>query len=246
NVISRKYSTVSKHGAIGLRIARKSFKRALLRTISMHEYDIANPVIIPRKEDFIYKHPRDSLQPQEQAVIFYLMDVSGSMTNEKRDMVKTMCFWIELWLEYSYKCKLTAHHIVHDTTAHELTKELFYKINTSGGTILSSAILVAYDIMKQKYLPIDDWNIYVFAFSDGDNWSQDDNIKTINIIKELISFDVHYAYSEIATSESDESAFMGELQRYLKKDNNIRIAKVASREKIVHAIKILFSDKVNK
>ena len=110
-------------------------------------------------------------QPQSVAVIIYMMDVSGSMTDEQKEIVRIEAFWIDTWIKAHYKGVETVY-IIHDAAAQEVDEHTFYHTRESGGTKISSAYTLADKIITARYPP-DQWNIYAFHFSDGDNWGDD-------------------------------------------------------------------------
>jgi uncharacterized sporulation protein YeaH/YhbH (DUF444 family) len=138
----------------------------------MGTYDPARPVIVPIRDDRRYRSWRTDPRPQSNAVIIYMMDVSGSMGDEQKEMVRIESFWIDTWLRSQYK-GLESRYIIHDATARVVEREVFFKTRESGGTMISSAYKVCSDLIDAEFNP-ELWNIYAFHFSDGDNWSVDD------------------------------------------------------------------------
>ncbi len=110
--------------------------------------------------------------PQSSAVIIYMMDVSGSMGDEQKEIVRIESFWIDTWLRSQYK-GIESRYIIHDAMAKEVDRDTFFRTRESGGTMISSAYKLCAKIIEDDY-PVDQWNIYPFHFSDGDNWSVDD------------------------------------------------------------------------
>ena len=102
-----------------------------------------------------------------------MMDVSGSMGDEQKEIVRTESFWINLWLKSQYKKDIEVRYIIHDATAKEVDEDTFFRTRESGGTLISSAYNLCKEIIVNDYNPAE-WNIYPFHFSDGDNWSADD------------------------------------------------------------------------
>src|SRR5207247_10957337 len=154
-----------------LRHCKRTSKRALRRQIASHIYDPDRPIVVPIREDKQYRSWKEVQQPQSVAVILYMMDVSGSMTDEQKEIVRIEAFWIDTWIKAHYKGVETAY-IIHDAAAHEVDEYTFYHTRESGGTKISSAYELAEKLIRTKYPP-DQWNIYAFHFSDGDNWGDD-------------------------------------------------------------------------
>ncbi len=179
-IIKHKYNSLAPVGPKGLKHFKTTYKRALRRTLTAGGFEEGN-LIIPIKDDFKYKSPKPTKKPQSQAAIFYLMDVSGSMGEEQKKIVQTEVFWINTWLKKHYK-NLHVRFIIHDAAASEVSEEEFYRVSASGGTLISSSYKLTQKIIEEHYNPRD-WNLYVFQFSDGDNWSEEDNGTCLNMLK---------------------------------------------------------------
>ena len=110
-------------------------------------------------------------EPTSQAVMFCLMDVSGSMDQETKDIAKRFYILLYLFLTRSYR-DVDVVYIRHHTQAKEVDEEEFFYSRETGGTIVSSALELTRDIIAQRYPPTD-WNIYAAQASDGDNWNDD-------------------------------------------------------------------------
>ena len=108
------------------------------------------------------------------------MDVSGSMGDEQKEIVRIESFWLDTGC-HQYK-GLEARYIIHDAVAREVDRETFFHTRESGGTMISSAYKLCRDIIKADY-PASAWNIYPFHFSDGDNWSADDTRQCIDMLE---------------------------------------------------------------
>ena len=175
-----KYTGISTVGPNSLRHFKRTFKEALKRQIASGIYNKEHPVIIPIKNDIRYRTWKETIKPETNAVVIFMMDVSGSMEQEQKEIVRIETFWIDTWLRHNYK-NLKTRYIVHDTVAKEVDKETFFSLKESGGTVISSAYKLCRDIIKNEHNP-DEWNIYPFHFSDGDNWSDKDNIECLNLL----------------------------------------------------------------
>lgn len=193
-----KYNSIAKIGPQGLRNLRSTYKRSLRRTMANGSHD-PEKVMIPIKDDFKFKSPKIAKKPESQAVIFYMMDVSGSMTDTQKNIVQTEVFWINTWLKKHYR-HLEVCFIVHDASAKEVTEEEFFTISANGGTLISSAYKLAQKKIEEEYNP-QDWNIYAFHFSDGDNWNEDDTHLSIKLIKEFFLPIVNsFNYGQVTSS----------------------------------------------
>ena len=178
-----KYTGIRQAGPESLRHFKRTFKRALKRQIAAGIYDPGEPIVIPIREDKQYRSWKEVHQPQSVAVIIYMMDVSGSMTDEQKEIVRIEAFWIDTWIKAHYQGIETVY-IIHDAAAQEVDEHTFYHTRESGGTKISSAYELADKIINARYPP-DQWNIYAFHFSDGDNWG-DDIPHCIELLKEKL------------------------------------------------------------
>jgi uncharacterized sporulation protein YeaH/YhbH (DUF444 family) len=134
-------------------------------------------------------------EPTAQAVMFCLMDVSGSMDQETKDIAKRFYILLYLFLKRSYR-DVDVVYIRHHTQAREVDEEEFFYSRETGGTIVSSALELTRDIIRQRYPP-GDWNIYAAQASDGDNWNDDSPRCEQILAKELLPQLRYYAYVEI-------------------------------------------------
>ena len=178
-----KYTNIRSVGPAALRSFKRTYKEALKRQVATGIYNPHDPVIIPTKEDERFRSWKTEFQPQANAAIIYIMDVSGSMTDEQKQIVRTEAFWIDTWLRSQYK-GLETRYIVHDAAAKEVNEETFYRTRESGGTRISSAYKVCVDLIAREFQPAD-WNLYCFQFSDGDNWGED-NEASLRLLREQL------------------------------------------------------------
>src|SRR5438874_8988970 len=162
--IRDKYSGIRRVGPESLRHFKRSFKEALKRQIMLGDYDPDNPVIIPQKKDIRYRSWKEVKSPQSNAVIVFMMDVSGSMGEEQKELVRLEAFWIDTWLRRNYE-GIESRYIVHDVAANEVDRKTFFSIREDGGTRISSAFVKCQELLQAHYDP-GDWNIYLFHFSD--------------------------------------------------------------------------------
>src|SRR5690606_33382589 len=108
-----RYTTVSQTGPDSLRHFKRTYKRALKRQNAANEYDPRKPVIIPTREDEYFRSWKSVAEPQANAAIIYMMDVSGSMTDDQKEIVRIESFWIDTWLKRQYD-GVERRYIVHD------------------------------------------------------------------------------------------------------------------------------------
>jgi uncharacterized sporulation protein YeaH/YhbH (DUF444 family) len=136
--------------------------------------------------------------PSSKAVMFCLMDVSGSMDQETKNQAKLFYFLLHRFLERHYE-KIDLVFVRHTTEAKEVDEQEFFYGRETGGTMVSSALELMEDIISKRYPP-DEWNIYGAQASDGDNWG-DDNKKSVDLLKNNILGNVQgYFYTEIVKS----------------------------------------------
>lgn len=130
-----------------------------------------------------------------QAVMFCVMDVSGSMDEAKKEIAKRFFILLYLFLTKSYQ-KIQLVFIRHHTTAKEVNEEEFFYSRETGGTVVSSALELVSQIITERY-PTTDWNIYVAQASDGDNWNADSPKCQELLTRKIMPYVQYYAYVEI-------------------------------------------------
>lgn len=229
------YTGMAPVGPDSLRHFKSSYKRALKRYISSGIYDPKNPVVIPIKQDFRYRSYKTTSEPQANAVVIYIMDVSGSMGEEQKEIVRLESFWINTWLKKHYK-GLETRFIVHDAAAKEVDEETFFRTSESGGTLISSAYKVCKDIIDADY-PSSQWNIYPFHFSDGDNWSSDDTKLCMKLLTEEILPKVNFfGYGQVE-SKYGSGQFFKDLEKEYPNHEKVVLSKIKNKEHILGSIK---------
>ena len=197
NIVEKKarYNSVRRTGPESLRHFRRTYMRALKRQIATGLYNPDDPIIVPIGEDKQYRSWTTTEEPQVNAVAIYMMDVSGSMTDEQKHIVRTEAFWIDTWLGSQYD-GVEKRYIIHDAVAKEVDEHAFYHTRESGGTRISSAYKVCAGLLDQEFPP-SEWNIYVFQFSDGDNWGED-NSESLELLRESLVPRVNlYCYGQV-------------------------------------------------
>ncbi len=231
----QRYSGISTAGPESLRHFKRTYRQALRRQIMSGSYDPKNPIIVPVKEDRRYRVWKDVRRPQNKAVIIYMMDVSGSMGAEQKEIVRIESFWIDTWLRSQYK-GLETRYIVHDAAAREVDRETFYRTRESGGTIISSAYKLCLEMIQSHYHS-SEWNIYPFHFSDGDNWSGHDTIECMKLLQdELLPRANVFCYGQVE-SEYGSGQFLKDLSDKFGSDDRVITSKISSRDAIYNSIK---------
>tara|TARA_R110001592_G_scaffold103298_2_gene291166 strand:+ start:32265 stop:33545 length:1281 start_codon:yes stop_codon:yes gene_type:complete len=144
------------------------------------------------------QHIKQSV-PSTSAVMFCLMDVSGSMTQMHKDIAKRFYVLLYLFLKRNYQ-KIDVVFIRHHTSAKEVDEEEFFYSRETGGTIVSSALHLTQEIINKRY-PASDWNIYAAQASDGDNWNDDSPVCSKILIDKILPQLQYYAYIEITQGQ---------------------------------------------
>lgn len=235
NTLKNKYSGRAPVGPEGLRNFKASYKEALKRSIALGTYDAKDPLIVPIKRDMRYRSFKPLVQPQANAVVIYMMDVSGSMGEEQKQVVRLTSFWINTWLKKHYK-GLQTRFLIHDAAAKEVDEKTFFSTSESGGTLISSVYTLCKKIIDEEY-PVNDWNIYPFHFSDGDNWSSEDTKFCVKLLKEdLLTKCNLFCYGQVE-SKYGSGQFLKDLQKDFEGVEDLVMSKIENRDKIPDAIK---------
>jgi sporulation protein YhbH len=146
------------------------------------------------ESDLKYKHFQNQPVEISSAVIFFVMDVSGSMSTEKKYIARSFFFLLYQFLRHKYD-NIEVVFVAHTTDAKEVSEEDFFKLSPSGGTFISPALDLTLNAIEKRYHP-QNWNIYTFHCSDGDNWSEDEE-KAISASLKLKEKCQLYGYCEI-------------------------------------------------
>lgn len=145
--------------------------------------------------DLRYNHRVRISTPSTQAVMFCVMDVSGSMDEAKKDIAKRFFILLYMFLTKNYE-KIELVFIRHHTSAKEVTEEEFFYSRETGGTVVSSALELLDAIIETRYPP-QAWNIYVAQASDGDNWNADSPYCQELLQEKIMPLLQYFAYIEI-------------------------------------------------
>lgn len=187
--IIKKYNNISLVGPESLRHNARTLKQSLKRQCadgSINKlYQIpgfANPIrlITPINSDKRYRQFNEIKIPSSNAVIFFARDGSASMDQYKCDIVSDMSWWIDTWIKKFYD-KVERVYVWHDTVAKEVDEKKFYKYRYGGGTTCSTALKLIAKMFENRFDPIK-WNIYLFYFTDGENWDND-NIHFVDVLQ---------------------------------------------------------------
>ena len=145
--------------------------------------------------DLRYKNYENRPIPSSQAVMFCLMDVSGSMDQATKDIAKRFYVLLYLFLNRTYE-NVDVVFIRHHTQAKEVDEHEFFYSQETGGTIVSSALKLMKEIVADRY-PAIEWNIYAAQASDGDNWADDSPSCKELLVNTLLPSCQYYSYIEI-------------------------------------------------
>lgn len=233
---SDKFTSIGTNGPDSLKHFKRSYKEALKRQVATGQYDVNNPIIVPIKSDMRYRSSQEKVENENSAVVIYMMDVSGSMGDEQKEIVRTESFWINLWLKSQYK-DIEIRYIIHDATAKEVDEETFFKTRESGGTLISSAFKLCRDIINSDYNP-NEWNIYPFHFSDGDNWSTDDTKLCLEILnQEIIPASNVFCYGQVESRYGSGQFYKDLAAQYGETNEDIILSKIKNKDAILDSIK---------
>ena len=141
-------------------------------------------------------------QPTAQAVMFCLMDVSGSMTEEMKDLAKRFFLLLHLFLTRNYE-HVELVFIRHTSEAREVDEETFFNSRETGGTVVSTALTEMRRVIDDRY-PLEEWNIYAAQASDGDNYSADSSTCQRLLSDAILPICQYFAYVEVHDKQRAE------------------------------------------
>jgi len=179
-------------------------------------------------------------KPTAQAVMFCIMDVSGSMDEARKDIAKRFFIMLYLFLTRSYE-RIEVVYIRHHTTAKEVDEDEFFHSRETGGTVVSSALKLMHEIIRKRY-PSNDWNIYAAQASDGDNWNDDSPKCRALLTEKILPLLQYYAYVEITPDEHQR--LWHEYQTVKEACRNFAIKRIDEPADIYPVFRKLFRKKV--
>lgn len=206
-------------GSVARRIAMSAGKKSLLKELESKLLELKNDNIDHQLEvialeeeiaelkkriasvpfidtfDLRFRNFEKRPVPTSKAVMFCLMDVSGSMDQATKDVAKRFYILLYLFLTRSYK-NVEVIYIRHHTQAKEVDEQEFFYSQETGGTIVSSALKLMQDIVAERF-PSNEWNIYAAQASDGDNWADDSPLCSQIMHQHLLPIVRYFAYIEI-------------------------------------------------
>ncbi|SVA49420.1 uncharacterized protein METZ01_LOCUS102274 [marine metagenome] len=155
----------------------------------------ANAVSFVDPVDLRYNNFTKKPAPISQAVVFFIMDVSASMTEQHKDLAKRFFMLLNLFVSRKYKrveCVFIRHHIL----AMESSEDEFFNSRDNGGTIVSSAFKLSKEILADRYSP-NEWNIYFAQASDGDNFDNDNEELKDIIANDILPITQYFSYIQV-------------------------------------------------
>jgi len=152
------------------------------------------------ESDLRYKHVAPVTKENTAAVVFFVMDVSGSMTKSKKFLARSFFFLLYQFLNHKYS-SIEVVFVSHTADAQEVNEEQFFTQVPNGGTLVSTGLTKVEEIIKKRYHP-NNWNIYTFYCGDGDNWAID-NKEALAGFKRLKEINQIMCYTEIGRNRSD-------------------------------------------
>ena len=193
--------------------------------------------------DIRYRRFETTPKPVAQAVMFCLMDVSGSMTEHKKDLAKRFYTLLYVFLKRRYR-HVEIVFIRHTDRAEEVDEDTFFHGPASGGTLVSSALQEMHDIVRSRFRPVD-WNIYAAQASDGDNATSDGEVAGRLLTEMILPVSQFFAYLEVGqdaglTFEMPDSSLWTLYERLRADGAPLSMRKVCERSEIFPVFHDLF------
>lgn len=187
--------------------------------------------------------------PVTRAVMFCLMDVSGSMGAMQKDIAKRFYILLNLFLKRNYEI-IDVVFVRHAETAEEVDEDTFFHDRRTGGTLISSGYEKIDSIIKSKYNP-EQWNIYIAQASDGDNWYEDMSLTEQLLVKNLLPVTQYFAYMNISPSYNDSALSLTSevlimMKRLSQANPKLQARNVHEYNEIFSVFRSLFKKKENK
>ena len=178
----------------------------------------ANAISFVDPVDLRYNNFSKKPAPISQAVVFFVMDVSASMTQAHKDLAKRFFMLLNLFVSRKYKrvdCVFIRHHI----QATECDEHDFFNNKENGGTVVSSAFKLAKEIIDDRYSP-NEWNLYFSQASDGDNWDNDNEELMQVLTNDILPITQYFSYIQVGTKRHGYYNSGNLLQEYETLVNN--------------------------
>ena len=187
-----------------------------------------------REDDLRYYRVKKKPKKESNAVLIFIMDVSGSMDATKKYLARSFFFVLSTFIKRKYN-NVAFEFISHTTVAKNVNEYEFFHKAESGGTYISSGVNLALKLIEEKYSP-EVWNIYPIYASDGDNWSED-NERVINAVKNLCEISNMFGYAELLPSTYSTTMYY----RFNKEihENNFVSVIIKEKKNLWDALKIM-------
>jgi uncharacterized protein len=196
--------------------------------------------------DVRYRRLETTPKPIARAVMFCLMDVSGSMNEHMKDLAKRFYSLLYLFLNRRYE-HVDVVFIRHTHEASEVDEQTFFYSRETGGTVVSTALFKMAEIIRDRY-PVTEWNIYAAQASDGDNTSSDNAVVLAQLRENILPICQYYAYVEVGMDDEEEAPGAGEpstnlwrAYRRVPDDEPFAMRKVRHRRDIYPVFRDLFA-----
>ncbi|MCZ6894137.1 MAG: DUF444 family protein [Gammaproteobacteria bacterium] len=222
--------------------SRLDRRRSLKESIKRRAVVKGGPAIIDDDLRFRQLIRRD--RPAEKAVVFFVMDVSASMTQRDRQLAKTFFFWVVQGLRRQYR-QLDCVFIAHTERAWQFDEQQFFEVKGTGGTAASSAFNLMLKSIADDYPPAG-YNIYLFYASDGDNFSEDRD-EAAAALSKICNMANYSGFVEIVTSGRDEEGTeMAKIFKAIEqKDDSVATYFLRNEAAVWDAIKAFFQQSVD-
>ena len=227
---------LAKKKTVMSKIARKQGKKRALREEGLEEEIERFPF---KEEDLRYYRVKKKPKRESNAVMIFIMDVSGSIDNSKKYLARSFFFVLSKFLRRKYN-NIAFEFVSHTTVAKHVDEDEFFHKAESGGTYISSGLNMALDIIKEKYPPMM-WNIYPVYASDGDNWSED-NENAIKAVKELCKVSNMFGYAELLPSTYSTTMYF-KFTNEVKEENFTPVI-VREKKDLWNALKLMLTNEM--
>ncbi len=239
NLLGRRFSTIGR----------------LTKKLKLTRNEVVRTQKLPKLDDIDVRYNfKDKLEvPCAKAVMFCLLDVSGSMGEKEKDLAKRFFILLNLFLEKNYDL-VDIVFVRHSDTAEEVDEKTFFFDPASGGTIISTGYSKINSIIKDRYNP-SNWNIYVAQASDGDNYENDMEDMEVVLTRDLLPVTQYFSYIEIENAFSrflnivnmdgtdDGSDVLKLMEKLMQSNRNLNAKKIKDYKDIYPVFRELFKKK---
>jgi len=235
-----KMSSISKTGSMSNLQKKKTIQENIKRNASKGDAKFKDII----NEDLRYRSHRIKQVPQDKVVCIFIRDRSASMDDYKKELTRIMSFWFLKFLEYKYSKVVEKAFISFDTKAEEVSEYDFIHKSEGGGTAISSGFAEADRIIQERY-PLDDYNIYIFQFTDGDNWEHDNENadQYIDYFSSLVNLlgvcHIRSPFSFFGFTFGN-SNYIKNVKNKSIESESVKLVEVSKQEEIVFAMEDLF------